>query len=296
MYQSVEMFKQLRTWRAPRVLKWRNRMYKGTTGKFTTKTLGKDDNKRFLEMKHTRTEGKSTKAYDEHFFKEEWTGRVGKIKNRRTRIKGWTERARHPVIIDAEFPVVDAGSLDDVSVTDNVTLNKAVGPSYDFNALGQSGGQQYDLGWRFPDVAIAKDATITTANLVVRVNNISGGGASAVLKMEQGVASAGAVFSAGNLPHTINAPLTFSTKNFNATGTISLDCKTAVQNNVNQAGWLTTHNMRVWADEAAVNGELAYFEDISNSGTAEAKLVVTFSTGGSILPQIMHHRQLMNAS
>jgi len=282
-YQSVEMFKRLRTWRAPRKIKWSHKKFKGTTGKFTQFTRGKDDNKRFLEMKHTYTKGKSNQHYHEELFEEEWTGRVGKITRRETRLKKWTERARHPVIIDAEFPVVDAGSYDDVSVSDNTVLNKAVAPSFDFNALGQSGGQTYDVGWRFPSVAVDNGATITTANVVVNVLNISAGGCVGQCQMEQNVASAGAVFGTANLPHNINAPLSFSSKDFNATGAVSLSCKTAVQNNVNQGGWATSHNMRVWCDEQdKTNGHLAYFEDISNSGTSEAKLVVTFSTGTTI--------------
>ena len=219
---KTEIFKQMAS---PHELTWAIEESEGFKGKFDDAVVGNDGSGNRLEIVTSRDAG---------VFTEKWTGRVSKVKDPRTRQKGWVEVdvGDIPVIVDASIVEAIVNTADDghdrqyikhwtstygghpedltITVWDQagdvtagvynaVTSTTTTTTEYSSShiAFGWA-GWRWTAGLRFRSLNIPAGATIDAATLRVRKNRVE---TPAHIRIRGNDVDDAPVWSAGNPPH-----------------------------------------------------------------------------------------------
>lgn len=238
----VEIWKKLLNSQAPTKFKWRVRQWPGTC-EFNAKSDGWDstDGTRCrVEMINTVEPGTPTAEYDEFFYTEEWTGRVGRIVNPTTRVKDWDLNPVYPVTIDAS-----TGDIHITNAVDDGYVNYQGNWNQNSIYCGKWTGidaDEGDAGFRFRSVGVPTGVTITSATLKMYK---SGQANSPTFKLYMDKVANAASFSNNNIPDDFATKIGANTwapaggdawKTFNITST--------VQSVIDLTGWTSANNMR----------------------------------------------------
>ena len=221
---KTEIFKQMA---GPHELTWAVEESEGFKGKFDDAIIGNDGSGNRLEIVTSRDGG---------VFTEKWTGRVSKIKDPRTRQKGWVEvdAGDIPVIVDASIVETIVNTADDghdrqhvkhwtltyggepedvtttawdqvgyvtagvnnISTSTTTTVTTTYGSTHR-NAWGWE-GYRWTAGLRFRSLNIPAGATIDAATLRVRKYRVA---TPAHIRIKGNDVDDAPVWSAGNPPH-----------------------------------------------------------------------------------------------
>ena len=269
---------RVKSWRivkdatAPRTFEWLCEHDKDGREKISDKLIGKDAAKNDLELI-----SEAIAIDDKSFsFIETWTGNV-KLRDKKTRIKSLSEVVSYPVLID---PTVDY----------NITANGDNGFEYSGN-FGNSfyvkigsgpGSSSWSGGFRFRSIIVPQGATITSATLTVNVTSNYNGGAIALLYGYDTDNSV--IWSSYGSPRPSNVAKTSASANIvqGSTGSRSFDVTSIIQEIVNRGGWASGNNLSLLTiDNNPISYQYTYIEDLSNAGTNEASLSITYSVGAS---------------
>lgn len=162
--RAVEFYKLLGSDKSPRRFEWRiNKATKQI--KLKGQSAGKDNGKRNLQM---------VSELDGARYVEEWTGKVGKIQDAKTRRKSWVDEADYPILVDTRVEVGVVADADDVT-----DLGTAISTgAFKASLTGTiSATQKIHAGVRFQALNIPAGATITAA--LIRVTCTTGVGSGA---------------------------------------------------------------------------------------------------------------------
>jgi len=153
----AECFIELRDENSPKKFTWK--ITDASNNKFTSK--GGDLEQNSLEIKIHVTE----KINNSYFFTEEWTGRVSRISDKKTRIKKWYSDAKFPVVLD---PTVTIGIiLGNDNGTEKIFTVGTTSPVWYSNVIqmgwNASNHTKVYGGFRFQSVNIPVGSTINSA-------------------------------------------------------------------------------------------------------------------------------------
>lgn len=273
---SAEIFKELQHEGAPRRFKWDIRE-EGDGAKFVAKVAGRDSGKGPLEINTLIT------SHDNGFyFEEEWTGRVSKVVNRRTRQKEWKESCEYPVVIDA-------------STTENIQTNNddgmeevagswwsVTGTYLSWIATAFATVYYSHGGVRFQTLGIPQGATIDSADLKLNVASASN---YPTLKIYADDVDDAANWANDNLPSGITK--TTANQSWSPTGfglkTISIT--NIVQEIVNRNGWVSGNDIRIAVLKPGPSSAGVFVYDYNKSQADAAQLVVNYTTGTIHVPR-----------
>jgi len=187
---AVEFYKLLKTSAAPRRFEWRVIKEKRRM-KFSRKSAGRDAGKHNLQM--------ATSSQDDRYI-EEWTGKVGKIKDAKTRKKKWVDEVEYPVLVDAAVLVNVADASD--------TGNEQEGSPYWNPGQGTAGCKVYpsflrlNFGARFQALPIPRGVKITEAHL--KITNFNAVRYNMAMKLYGDLVSDAPAFANSDLPSGID--------------------------------------------------------------------------------------------
>jgi hypothetical protein len=229
---AVEFYKLLKTPAAPRRFEWVVKNEKRRM-KFSRKSAGRDNAKNNLQMV-TSNEGSR--------YIEEWTGKVGKIADPKTRRKAWVDEAEYPILVDTKVEVNVAADTDDVTeYLGAVTTNNFRASVYGTILLHG--------GLRFRALNIPAGAVITAA--IIFVNSVGtlattvANGHGEKVKVYGDLTADAPAFSNSDLPSAI-AKTTgkFTMPEMIVGGPKNIFLTQAVNSIVAQAGWAANNDMR----------------------------------------------------
>ena len=293
--QSVEIFKLLKTDKAAKNLKWKYTKYHGDSNcNFKKTNTGIDDTQPKsgnLEIISSISDPVSDVDKDVYYMDEEWTGRVGRIIDKKTKIKEWGTDPVYPVIIDAVTYDLGAGA-DDVSSNAVGTATTYFDAS-DTEILIRNTGAGKNGGFRFVSVGIGNGDTITSAILKLNQHTSSAGGNCKVFFSN--IVNAGAFTNAdrpaamGNKVPVAGHQGTFSG---NTDDTESIACTAGLQTLVSNTGWVSNHAARCGVIASGTG--VAQIEALEHAGVKPAKLDVTFTPAAGGSRRIMTIGKLMN--
>lgn len=263
-----ELYTRMDTPTAPRKFVWRI----NHTGNFDFTSFGADANGDNTELIT------SVKVIDDNTFTytEEWTGRVSRITNKATRIKGWFNDPAYPVIIDPTVTLTVNANGDDGHSSYGTPWNAG-----NMNTVGFS-TKQYGAGMRFPSVGVPAGATITSAFLKPQVKSRTAGMSG---KIRGNKVASAAAWSSSDRPSNMTKTTASTTWNL-AVGLNSIPITSVVAEIVAQGGWASGNNMKFGVISFAGVG-LAYLYDFNLAPAKAAQLVINYTTGGaSFIPRI----------
>jgi hypothetical protein len=239
--------------------------------KFQRKSAGRDAGKNNLQM---------VTSSDGNRYIEEWTGKVGKIADKRTRRKAWADAEEYPILIDTAVSVGIAADADDVrevfataAAVNTLTGTQKIG-------IGRYNATAYHGGVRFDNLAIPIGAKVISAYIILFSSNGRASQGSFV-KVYADDADDAAAFTNSDPPSGIDK--TAGKFTFPAAipiGIIHAEMTDAVQTVVNRTGWTSGNAMRFALLDVATSGVITQvsFYDYPNPGYAT--LDVTYSFGG----------------
>ena len=184
---AVSLYKSIKDKDAPKKFSWDVFEDISSNASFKQKTNGWDKSKQNMDIsnnikdKGIKTSEETGNKYRHLVFTEDWSGKVAKVKDRRTRIKEWATDVVYPAVIDAD-------------VSENITANVDDGNQVGIAPIWYSGTGActcfyvgyykngadiaMDAGVRFRTIGIPQGATIHEAELKLQVktapsNNIA---------------------------------------------------------------------------------------------------------------------------
>lgn len=266
---AVEFYKLLKTPAAPRRFEWLVKNEKRRM-QFSRKSAGRDNGKHNLQMV-TSSEGNR--------YIEEWTGKVGKIADKRTRRKAWVSEAEYPILVDTAVSVGIAADADDVTEINGTAIqtNTGAGSIY----IQRYAGAPNHGGLRFAAMAIPPGATITSA---VIWTYIGAGGRTAGgddIKVYGDATDDAPAWGAADRPSQV----TKTTGKFTFPAALEvgfqrLEMTQAVQSIADRAGWSSGNDMRfaLLTVGTATSVPPVGFRDYPNAGYAVLDVSYTTST------------------
>jgi len=217
--------------------------------------------------------GNGTSTY---LCNETWDGTVV-TRDPVTRIPSITSDPQYPVTIDPDVSEEIPANRDD-------SQERAGSWNYHYTAVGWTGGgggAPTNTGLRFTTVAVANGATISLAEIKLKVTGKAygayGGGTLYGVDEDNAAGLDGGSRKPSALTKTsASASLPAPT----STGIKAYDVTSIVQEIVNRAGWASGNSMAFVAiGTGTTNGE-TNFEDFANAGTDEALLEITLAGAG----------------
>lgn len=284
---GIEWFKTIKNSSAPRKFEWDMEEDSDFGGAVKYRSLGKDAEKRSMEMVSTvSNEDRSTPGKKKFVYTEEFKGRVAEVRDSKTRVKSYTTNVSYPLTLDAPTTFdVQAGS-DDVYDTESGGFNAAGSNNYfGFNGTGNP---LFNAGYRFSAVNVPAGATITSAKLKTTVNGGTG---------LTSVAGTLKVADSANFPawaDNTNQPITvsFLTKSVAVNGITGTGAYTisgaafssAIQTIINKGGWASGNAIGVglMADANTGGAKLAYMGAYETSQANSAHLELDWTTATDV--------------
>lgn len=259
-----ELYTSIKTDSAPRKLKWKITQ----SGDFDFTSFGAD----FAGDSAEIITSKDVVDSDTFTYTEEWTGRVSRISDRKTRIKKWFSDPVYPVIIDPTATINLTANADDGQRI-ATSLFRTTKMSY----VGVT-SKSFSAGMRFQSVGVPSGATITSAFIKPQVKTVTSGiGAMKVVGNK--VASAAAWNNSTESP--LNMTKTTAKANWTPTvGLNSVAITAVVAEIVAQGGWASGNNMKFAFRSFAVSSKFAFIYDHNTTPGKAAQLVINYTTGG----------------
>jgi hypothetical protein len=273
---AVEFYKLLKTPAAPRRFEWVVKNEKRRM-KFSRKSAGRDAKRQNLQM---------VTSSDGARYVEEWTGKVGKIADKKTRRKAWANAEEYPILIDTRVDVGISADADDVNEVEVSTpvINTMTGTGKLY--LTWVTAPQH-IGLRFQALGIPAGATIVGAIVVVNLTGaVIAGTLAKVYADKVGDAPA---WGTASPPHAItktSGKFTFPASA--PAGPYLIPMTNAMQSIVDLTSWTSGNDARFAILQKGTNYSAfaqLQFEDYPNSGYAI--LDVFYTTGGGIsMPRV----------
>ena len=283
--------------------------------RFVANSLGWDSRKDKARLKYEAIERAKTNPWDttrSWDYREEWTGEVWRIKDKKTRVRSWqSDDIAYPVRIDPTFTGNEGAN------SDHARTQSRAGSFYSGSTGGPVGyagwataisatpdtRRNYRTGVRFPNVTIPPTANITSGTLklfelnyfsnkpnVYGAVDINGGGTwSASQRINDqvtGFAPAGSVTPPSS------------------SGWMSLNCTSAVQNVINSQTWWSSgaamrFMLRATNTQTSVSQttrtstywKAAAIEGLARTATTNdpiLEIVYTIPAASDVLPQGLH--------
>lgn len=267
--KAVEFYKRLGSDKSPRRFEWRvNKATKNV--RLRDKSAGWDSERHNLQM---------AVSLEADRYIEEWTGKVGKIVDKKSRRKAWVNDAVWPVLVDTAIGIGITADADDgtqLNATTWVTRDVRCSFYYPDNI---------HAGFRFQGISVPVGSIISDAAIVIYCLNVGEGyaahGSHAILYGDK-IADAPA-FSVSDLP----ADITKTTGKFTLPAVMSLGQKTlpvtqAVQSIVDLTGWASGNDMRfamLQVGATASHWGAWFFADYPTPGYAVLDVFYTFYAG-----------------
>lgn len=261
----VKSWRIIKNANAPRTFEWLCEHDADGRDKISDKLIGKDAAGNQLELVGEAVPIDATSFR----FVETWTGKV-KLRDKKTRVKTLSSEAVYPVEID---PTVTSSPT---ATADDGTQFGPLGNIWDqtFTQFGMY-LHNYQAGVRFPSVNVPQGATITSATLTIKVNNVYPVAGSGTI---YGVATDNAVaFSGSNLPTAASKTTASTTISSAAVGTRNYTVTSIIQEIVNRAGWVATNAIAM----PIINTGYGYsrIDDYQDAGSNQASLSITYTSG-----------------
>jgi hypothetical protein len=228
---AVEFYKLLKTPGAPRRFEWVVKNEKRRM-KFSRKSSGQDAGKNNLQM---------VTSSDGARYIEEWTGKIGKVQDKKTRRKAWVDEAEYPILVDTKVEVGVAADADDVTQASMLTTNNFRASVYGTVLL--HGGVRFQA-LNIPSGAVVV-AAIIFVNSVGSIVTTAANGHGDKVKVYGDLTADAPAFSNSDLPSAI-AKTTgkFTMPAAIVPGQKSIFMTQAVNSIVAQAGWAANNDMR----------------------------------------------------
>ena len=262
-------------------------------GNFSFSSFGNDNNGDSTELV-TSTDVVNDSIF---IYSEEWTGRVARINDKKTRIKSYYDDPFYPVIIDPTATLNIAANNDDGGKT---TFNANWLPNSP--AFGHSTTSNFFTpGFRFTSIAIPTGVTVSSATLTLQIRTYISASAAPGKIWGDNVDNA-AAWSTSDLPAGITK--TSSSTNYSPTKTVNavdnIDVTAQVTQILARGGWASGNAMRFAALSNTGGGTNNYvnFYDFNTTPAKAAQLVINYTTGSSFIarPNPYQRQALKRAS
>lgn len=272
----VEIFKLLQHDKAPRKLTWSIKEDEKGHASFRRKTLGADNKANAMEI-NTRVIGeKVNQGKREYLYEEEWTGRVGKTVDKKTRRKEWSDKPIYPVIIDASTTEDIVNNADDGN--EYVVGNIFYASPYANNILIGFAAYEFHGGFRFRTLGVPQGATINSATFKPNVTSING---TPQTKIYADDVDDAALWSASSRPSQITKTTASVAWSPVATGLASVGITSVVQEIISRASWASSNDIRFAVlNQATGTGNWLYVDDYNGGAVNAASIVVDYTAGG----------------
>lgn len=272
-----EIFTVIDNETSPRKFKWKVTQ----TGDFNLDSFGEDAVGDKVEL---LTE-KEVIDGDTFTYTEEWTGRVARIPNKKTRVRAYFNDPVYPVKIDPTANLGINANGDDGF--EKLHLNWFPNSVY----VGWTSTSIYSRpGLRFSSIAIAAGVTVTSATLSLTVRaGGSGSGDALSAKVWGHNADNPGAFSTSSYPSDITKTTNSTTWNVSRTvDTVNnIDVTSQVTQILGRAGWASGNAMRfaiLTPTGAAIRNNYERFYDYSTTPAKAATLTIDYTGGGGSGP------------
>lgn len=216
-------------------------------------------------------------ALDGERFTEEWTGRVSRVVDKRTRRKAWADDAQVPVIVDAAISEGVTANADD-------GYNFAGSGSWLYGVSawrgGRNGGSVFGGGVRWQSLALPAGATTSVITITLNVTSLTG---TPNTRLYADDVDDAAPWAYGNVPTGITKTTAYIAVNPVATGAGQTFGATGPLGEVfSRAGWGSGNDVRIGIiDQATAGNHFFAAEDYQAAGTNEAQLDATYTVAAT---------------
>lgn len=273
--KRAEIFKVLKSARAPKRFRWRFTEDEGGHPTVNKKILGKDADGESIEMQTQEHEISRIKGKHTFELEEEFTGRVSRRVDEKTRRKEWFDNPKYPVLVDAS--VEEDVAIGDDDVDEDLPYGYL---DYDGNGLEidlTNAPYGTAVGLRFQSLGVPQGATVTAALL----HGVAAGFTvveSLVRVYADDVDDAPGWSGNGDVTGiTKTSASVLVDWDVDAGFPVQGDITSVVQEVVNRAGWSTGNSIRLgcFANEDAHAGEIDSYE-----AGSPASLEITYESEG----------------
>jgi len=296
---KAAMYKSIKNEDAPCKFVWD--VYEDITknAAFVRKTVGYDKDKNRMEIKNSIGDKGVFKSketgndYRHLLFTEEFTGRVAKIKDKKTRLKRWSTALEYPTVIDANvieklwsndvcFPAtIDATALEYITAD----VDDGMETTYYGHWLSRgsyfSQGLYYGYidhgGLRFQTIGVPQGSTINSAAMWVKVEHILG---TPQIKVYADDVDDAAQWADDNLPSGVTRTTAYKNWNPTTAGSTIISMTNIIQEIISRGGWGSGNDMRfaLLNDKTGAGNHIAAIWDYCNLyGEPPALLVIEYT-------------------
>lgn len=257
---GIRTYRILKSDRAAKEWVWRITGDEAGLSKISSRISGKDASGKELAG--------LTLSINDGVAVEAWDGTA--IAVSRDRIPSLTTNVQYPVTIDPDVTEVISGNLNDASLSQTGYPNP-----YDSRISWSTVPYRNSCFFRFLSVAVDQGETIALAELKLTITSVNCNGVIYGLDYD----SAPAVTALGGYA---GATRTTASTTFTpgGTGLHTADVTSIVQEIVDRGGWVTGADLGFVIDPTSSAG-YTRFEDVSDGGSGEAQLEITFGAAGN---------------